>query len=111
MKDGTPWDLRHQKIARRDLLAKERAERAASRAANDAPESTYEEDPDLFPPSTAPPRLEESGNTKVTRRRTLDFVARALQVRKECLKGTVGFQVVYRVADEIADNNSLSNRI
>ena len=44
------------KITRRDLLAKERAERAANRAANHAPESADEEDPDLLPPSTAPPR-------------------------------------------------------
>jgi hypothetical protein len=34
-----------------------------------------EEDPGLAPPSTAPPRLEESGSTKRTRGRTLDFTA------------------------------------
>jgi hypothetical protein len=62
-------------IARRDLLAKEKAKRAANRAAKHAPESVNEEDPDLLPPSTAPPRLEESGSTKRTRGRTLDFVA------------------------------------
>ena len=67
--------LTSAEIARRYLLAKERAERAASREANHAPESTDEEDPGLLLPSTAPPRLEESGSTKRTRGRTLDFVA------------------------------------
>ena len=62
-------------IARRDLLAKEKAERAANRAANHAPESADEEDPGLLPPSTAPPRLEESGSMKRTRGGTLDFLA------------------------------------
>jgi hypothetical protein len=60
---------------RRDLLAKEKAERASNRATNHAPESAGEEDPDLLLPSTAPPRLEESGSTKRTRGRILDFVA------------------------------------
>ena len=63
------------KFTRRDLLAKEKAERATNRAANHAPESADEEDPDLLPPSTSPPRLEESGSTKRTRGRILDFVA------------------------------------
>jgi hypothetical protein len=39
---------------RRDLLAKEKAERASNRATNHAPESAGEEDPDLLLPSTAP---------------------------------------------------------
>ena len=62
-------------IARRDLLAKDKAERAVNRAANYAPESADEEDPGLLPPSTAPPRLEESSSMKRTRGRTMDFVA------------------------------------
>ena len=49
--------LTSAEIARRDLLGKEKAERTANRAANHAPESTYEEDPGLLPPSTAPPSL------------------------------------------------------
>jgi hypothetical protein len=46
--------LTSAEIARRDLLAKEKAERAANRAANHAPESSDEEDPGLLPPSIAP---------------------------------------------------------
>ena len=67
--------LTSAEIAGKDLLAKEKAESAASRAANHGPEPADEEDPGLLPPSTAPPRLEESGSTKRTRGRTLDFVA------------------------------------
>jgi hypothetical protein len=66
--------LTSAEIARRDLLAKEKAERAANRAANHAAESADEEDPGLLPPSTAPPRLEESSSMKRTRGRTLEFV-------------------------------------
>jgi hypothetical protein len=55
--------------------SKEKAERATSGAANYAPESADEEDPGLLQPSTAPPRLEESGSTKRTHDGTLDFVA------------------------------------
>jgi hypothetical protein len=67
--------LTSAEIARRDLLAKERAERPVNRAANHAPESVDEKDPGLLPPSTASPRPEESGSTKRTRGRTMDFVA------------------------------------
>jgi len=67
--------LTSAEMARRDLLAKEKAEGAANRAANHASESVDEEDPGLLPPSTAPPRLEESGCMKRTRGRTMDFVA------------------------------------
>ena len=67
--------LTSAEITRRDLLAKEKAEKTASRAANYMPESADEEDPCLLPPSTAPPRLEESGRTKRTRGKTMDFVA------------------------------------
>ena len=67
--------LTSAEIARRDRLAKEKAERTANRAANHAPESAEEEDPGLLPPSTAPPRLEESGSMKRKRGRTIDFVA------------------------------------
>jgi hypothetical protein len=49
--------LTSAEIARRDLLAKEKVERAANQAANQAPESADEEDSGLLPPSTAPPRL------------------------------------------------------
>jgi len=61
--------------ARRDLLAKERAERPVNRVANHAPESVDEKDPGLLPPPTASPRPEESGSTKRTRGRTMDFGA------------------------------------
>jgi hypothetical protein len=69
-------------ITRRDLLAKEKAERAANQATNHAPEPADEEDPGLLPPSVAPSRLEESGSTKRTRERILDFVA----LRNESLR-------------------------
>jgi len=58
------------KITRRDLLAKEKAERATNRAANHAPEPADEEDPDLLRPSTAP-----RGWRKRTRGRVQDFVS------------------------------------
>ena len=48
--------LTSAEIARRDLLAKEKAERTANRAANHAPEPADEEDPGLLPPSTATPK-------------------------------------------------------
>ena len=38
-------------------------------------QSADEEDPDLLPPSTAPLRLEESGRTKRTCGKTMDFMA------------------------------------
>jgi hypothetical protein len=43
-------------IACKDLLAKEKAERTANRAANHAPELVDEEYSDLLPPSTATPK-------------------------------------------------------
>jgi len=43
-------------IAHRDLLAKEKAERAANRVGNHALEPADEEDPGLLPPSTATPK-------------------------------------------------------
>ena len=67
--------LTSAEIVCRDLLAKDKAERAANRAANYEPESADEEDPSLLPPSTAPLRLEESSSMKRTRGRTMDFVA------------------------------------
>ena len=44
------------KITRRDLLAKEKAERPVNRAISHAPESVDEEDPGLLPPCTASPK-------------------------------------------------------
>jgi hypothetical protein len=67
--------LTFAETAHGDLLAEEKIERAINRAVNHAPEFTGEEDPGLLPPSTMPPRLEESGSTKRTRGRTLDFMA------------------------------------
>jgi hypothetical protein len=67
--------LTSAEIARRDLLAKERAERAVNRASNHALKPVDEKDSGLLPPSTALLRLEESDSTKRTRGRTLDFVA------------------------------------
>jgi hypothetical protein len=67
--------LTSAEIARRDLLAKEKAERTANRVANHAPESADEEDSGLSPPSTTPPRLKESGYMKRTHERTTEFVA------------------------------------
>ena len=55
--------------------SKEKAERATNGAPNYVPEPADEEDPGLLPPSTAPPRLEESGRMKRTRGKTMDFVA------------------------------------
>jgi hypothetical protein len=62
-------------LASADLLVKGKAERAANQAANHAPKPTNDEDPSSLPPSAASLRLEESGSTKRTRGRTLDFVA------------------------------------
>ena len=67
--------LTSAEIARRDLLAKEKAKKIINRAANHASKPTDEEDLSLLPPSTAPLRLEESNGVKRTRGRTLDFVA------------------------------------
>jgi hypothetical protein len=88
--------LTSAEIARRYLEAKEKAERAqtaaslrstnakAGKAASRAPpmnstrpspDEEDEEDPGLLPPSTAPPRLEESGSMKRTRGKAMDFVA------------------------------------
>ena len=67
-----------QLIEGRDTLgpeAQSRLDNTFLQAANHAPESADEEDPGLLPPSTAPLRLEESGGTKRTRGRTMDFVA------------------------------------
>jgi len=67
--------LTSAEIARRDLLTKEKTKKTTNRVANYAPKPINEEDPGLLLPSTVPPRLEESGSIKRTRRRILDFVA------------------------------------
>jgi hypothetical protein len=67
--------LTFAEIARRDLLAKDKTEKAVNRAVNHPPKSADKEDPGLLPPSTAPSRLEESGSIKRTRGKTMDFVA------------------------------------
>jgi hypothetical protein len=55
--------LTSAEIARRELEAKEKIEKAQSAAVSHVP------------PSTAPPRLEDSGSVKRTRGKTMDFVA------------------------------------